>query len=353
MNEIYLIIPEEPSDILLKMIKAATEVFPVHVIKDIENLPNLQRKKILFAVELNNAGFNINLAKMLSMLWDRGKDALYGSTAAILIHSNSELYTKTIAQDIIFRCNLLGCRFPGRPIVEATGSLRNLLTMQKVIKKPLEEVCYICCKKLGQRLMNDNPQHVKKPKLLVLHASNRKTSNTLMLWDMIEEYLLDSDFNFNLKEIHIENGNVRDCIGCPYRMCKHYGEQSSCFYGGIMVEEVYPAVLEADAIIWICPNYNDAVSANISAVINRLTALFRKTKFYDKSIFSVVVSGNSGSDAVAKQLISALNMNKTFRLPPYFAIMETANDAGAILEVPDIQSKAKFFAENLKKEIKS
>lgn len=38
-------------------------------------------------------------------------------------------------------------------------------------------------------------------------------------------------------------------------MCLHFGEQGSCFYGGVMVEDVYPAVREADAIVMLCPNY--------------------------------------------------------------------------------------------------
>ena len=41
-----------------------------------------------------------------------------------------------------------------------------------------------------------------------------------------------------------------------------------------MQEEVYPAVREADALVLLCPNYNDALSANLTAFINRLTALF-------------------------------------------------------------------------------
>ena len=52
-----------------------------------------------------------------------------------------------------------------------------------------------------------------------------------------------------------------------------------CFYGGAMVENIYPAVKWADAILLLCPNYNDALSANMTAFINRLTALFRTTRF--------------------------------------------------------------------------
>ncbi|RKD29142.1 flavodoxin family protein [Thermohalobacter berrensis] len=349
MKNTYLIMPENPSLLLYKMVKATTSNTNTILIKNVNNLPDLRNKKIVFAVQLNNAGFNIELSKIFTKLWNRGKDALSGSTGVVLTHSHNELFTKTSAQNIIFHANQLGCRFPGRPLVEATGSLCNLLTMQKVVNKPLENVCLKMCESLGKRLIKDNPKLLKNPKILVLHSSNHKTSNTLMLWDMVKKHLR----GYQISEIHIENGTVRDCIGCPYTMCKHYSKQERCFYGGIMVEEVYPAVLEADAIIWICPNYNDAISANLTAVINRLTALFRKTKFYNKTLFGIIVSGNSGSDALAKQLISALNINKTFRLPPYFCIMATANDKGAILKVPNIEEKAKAFAENIKKEIKA
>ncbi len=348
MNTLYLIQPEKPSSLLFKMIKHATKHFANINIVNYNNIPDLTNKKILFAVQLNKAGFSMNLSKILTELWKRGKHSLYDSTACVLVHCDDELYTKTTAQNIIFHANQLGCRFPGRPLVEATGSLRNLLTMQKVISGTLEDVCLKMCDDLGKRLKKDKPKLINSPQLLVLHSSNRETSNTLMLWDMIHSNLK----NYNISEIHIENGTVLDCYGCPYKTCKHYGNQTSCFYGGIMVEEVYPAVLQADAVIWICPNYNDAISANLSAVINRLTALFRKTKFFNKTLFGVIVSGHSGSDAIAKQLISALNINKTFRLPPYFCIMATANDKNEIKNVKNIENKAKEFAENLSLQIK-
>lgn len=348
MNTLYILVPSKPSDDLNKMIKSFTEDTNYIIIDDYKDIPDLKNKKILFAVQLNKSGFNINLYNMLNELHLRGDDSLNDSTGAILIHSYNDLYTKTVSQDIIFHANLLGCSFPGRPIVEATGSLKNFLTMQKVIDLPLEEVCISCCIELKERFLDYNPKKIKNSKLLVLHASNYTTSNSLKLWEMIKNNLNGLD----ISEIHIENGTVRDCKGCSYKTCKHYGKQTNCFYGGIMVEEVYPKILESNAILWICPNYNDAVSANLTAVINRLTALYRKTKLFDKTLFGIIVSGNSGSDSVAKQLISALNINKTFRLPPKFCIMETANDKDAILNVHDIEFKAKTFANHILNEIK-
>jgi multimeric flavodoxin WrbA len=129
----------------------------------------------------------------------------------------------------------------------------------------------------------------------------------------------------------------------------HYSQKSSCYYGGTIVEEVYPAIEACDALVMLCPNYNDAIGANLTAFINRLTALFRKRQFYDKYLFAVIVSGYSGSDIVAQQLIDSLNMNKTFLLPSHFALMETANNPGSIREVDGIEDTAQGFAENMKR----
>ena len=123
--------------------------------------------------------------------------------------------------------------------------------------------------------------------------------------------------------------------------------RSGCFYGGVMQDEVYPAVRAADALVLLCPNYNDALSANLTACINRLTALFRQTRFYDKAVFAVVVSGYSGGDTVARQVISAMNMNKSFYLPSRFALIETANDPGQALALPGIGERLEGFAQNI------
>jgi hypothetical protein len=83
-----------------------------------------------------------------------------------------------------------------------------------------------------------------------------------------------------------------------------------------------------------------------------MTALYRKTPFYNKTLFSIIVSGNSGSDSVARQLADSLCINKGFNLPPYFSLMVTANDPGAAAKIPGIKDSAKEFAENMLKEIK-
>ena len=100
-------------------------------------------------------------------------------------------------------------------------------------------------------------------------------------------------------------------------------------------------------MVLICPNYNDSVSANIMAFINRLTALFRTNDFSSKKVFALVVSGYSGGDLVAQQILGAMNMNKNFELPAGFALMETANDPGTIVKIDNIEYKAADFAKNI------
>jgi len=66
----------------------------------------------------------------------------------------------------------------------------------------------------------------------------------------------------------------------------------------------------------------------------------------------VIVSGNSGSDSVAKQLIGALNINKGFRLPPYFSIRAIANDPKTIFHVENIKMKSEVFSKIIINNIK-
>lgn len=348
MSQLHLIIPDDVSPRLMAMTKAATENASVEIVKATKTMPNLKNKKIIFALDLNEAGYNIQFVEMLSSLYETRKSCFSGSTAAFLITSPSDLHVKYTAQTIALLTNKLGCRFLGHPLVEASGDLSNLMTWRKTLEMPLEDILIELCRRNGKRLINDTPQLVQKPKILALHSSSHKTSNTLALWHMVKKHLEGCE----IEELHVENGTVLDCIGCSYKTCQHYGKQTSCFYGGIMVEEIYPAIERANALVWICPNYNDALSANITAVINRLTALYRKTKFYDKSLFSIIVSGNSGSDTVARQLIGALNLNKGFRLPAKFSLMANANDPGSIKLIKGIDDIAQEFAQNILKEIK-
>jgi hypothetical protein len=350
MKDLFVIVPNKNiSPMLSKMIEEITMHTNYTLVQESNNIPSLQNKKIFFACENIDIDCDIAMLEFFSKLYEKGDKCLLGSVGAVLIHSNTEHGTKRTSQDVIYLANNLGCSFIGNSLVEATASLRNFLTWQKNLNLPVEEICLKMCCRLRNRLLDYNPLTINDPKILVLYSSPHKTSNTLDLWHMTSSHLSE----YNIKELQIENGEVLDCNGCSFKLCTHYGNQNKCFYGGIMVHDVLPSIEESDAIVWLCPNYNDAVAANLTAVINRLTVLYRHIDFYDKSIFAVVVSGNSASDSISKQLIGALNINKGFRLPPYFSIMAIANDPGDIFKIPQIEEITKSFSNNIKKEIKA
>jgi len=308
-----------------------------------EELVSFSGDRLLFAIPVGQYGINPEYQRML--LHIRSHPHLFdGCTAALIVDGSGELYTKSTAAELTLAANLSGCSFIGRPLVEGTGSLSNFRVQADLMHTDLEHAYPAAARELVERLLNFFPQKKEQPELLVLHASTRRVSNSMDLWEQVKQRV---SHRFSITEIGLRNGTLSDCSGCPYTTCLHFGEQGGCFYGGVMQEEVYPAVRRTDAILMVCPNYNDALSANITAFINRLTALFRQTRFYDKALFAVVVSGYSGSDTVARQLVSALNMNKSFWLPQKFALMETANDPGAALALPGIEDRLDSFADNI------
>lgn len=308
---------------------------------------DLRNRRILFAIELGESGINLEYCRLLKEI-RLDRHMFDGSVAGIIVDGNSELYTKSVSRHLVFAANRAGCTFLGRPLVEGTVSLRNYNIIASNLGTDNYSAYRQSTRELAERILGFRREYREHPHILVLHAGQSKTSNTLMLWDMVREGL-GSDVQ--IREISLQNGEVFDCRGCRYETCLHMGEEGNCFYGGVITEEVYPALLECDALIMICPNYNDALSANLTAFVNRLTALFRVHRFFEKRLFAVIVSGYSGSDIVAEQLISSLNMNKSFLLPPEFALIRTANDRGAILQREHIREDAAEYGEHILTEL--
>lgn len=300
-------------------------------------------RRVLFIIPLGRDGVNLEYSRLLRLL-RQAPFLLDGWLGGVIVDAESALYTKAAAQELVLAANMSGCAFVGRSLVEGTGSLENFaVTARNLGTDDLLTAYAYSARALVQALFAFAPPKRAMPKLTVLHASNHKTSNTFALWHAVSAELE----GFAVEELGLRNGAVQDCAGCPYKTCLHFGEKGSCFYGGIIVENVYPAVKKADAIVMICPNYNDALSANLTAFINRLTALYRTQSFADKALFAVIVSGYSGSDILAKQLIAALNMNKGFYLPGHFALMEMANDPGTVLRCEGIETRTAAFAQRI------
>ena len=296
----------------------------------------LENRRLLFAFSIPEDGVSLPLCRFLARLRSH-PGCLRGSVGGVVVDGAGDLYTKAAGRELMLAANMAGCAFPGRGLVEATGELRNFTVQARNANCGLEAAYRLAVSDLAGRVLGFAPPLRERPRILALHASSRATSNTLALWGRVREYLEGA---CEIREIGLRNGTMEDCAGCPYTTCLHFGEQGGCFYGGVMVQEVFPAIREADGVVLLCPNYNDAA-------VNRLTALYRTTSFEDKAVFAIVVSGYSGGDIVASQVVSAMSVNKGFWLPAGFCLLETANDAGAAAALPGIEGRLRGFGGNL------
>ncbi len=359
-GEILLIRPREPggreNSRLLKALREGLAGVRLQEVTEVSQLEDMTDESgrlapegwtgkhlALFAIDLGEYGVNLEYTRLLGWLRSHPK-SLEGWTGGVTADADSDLYTKSAARELVFTANRAGCAFVGRPLVEGTKTLSNFAIVASNLGTDLYGAYVESIKLLVKEMAkSQKPDKERKRELLVLHASSHKSSNTYAVWQGVKQYLTD----ISITEIGLRNGTLADCSGCPYKMCLHFGERGSCFYGGVMVENVYPAVKKADGILLLAPNYNDALSANLTAFINRLTALFRTTRFYDKKLFGIVVSGYSGSDLIAEQMIAALNMNKTFYLPGHFAMLETANHPGEAMKLPRIEERMRQYAKRI------
>lgn len=304
----------------------------------------LRGRRLLFALHTDAAGMDADTLALLRRL-RLEPGALRGSCGAVLLDGTCELYTKQLAQDVVLAANLAGCLFPGKPLVEGTGSLYNQHILAKQYGMSLEETYQTRARELVRRLERFSALHFRRPRVLLLHASESGRSSTLWLGREVCNRLRDV---CEITEISLQNGTIYDCRGCSYSACLHFAENGGCFYGGAISETVLPAICDCDAMLFLCPNYNDAVGANISALFNRLTNLLLHTELYDKYLFGIVVSGYSGGDLVARQLLGAMCLNKTAMLPPRFCMLRTANDLPTAQSAPDVEACIESFAAHLR-----
>lgn len=300
--------------------------------------------KVLFAIHVDALGPDEALCRLMRQI-RRHPNCLQGCAAALIVDGDSELYTKQLAQDLALAANRSGCMFLGKPLVEGTGSLYNQHILANQMGLDWEQTYCVRCRQLVNRLRQFRPPHYLQPRMLMVHASDNQRSNSVWVGREIMKRL---EPDCVTREISLQNGTIADCRGCSFAACRHFAESNTCFYGGAVSEEVMPAIASCNAILFLCPNYNDAVSANIMALFNRLTNLLMKQELYDKYLFGVVVSGYSGSDLVARQLLGAMCFNKTAILAPEFCLMQTAHEPGSAQHAAGILERIDAFSDHIK-----
>ena len=153
-------------------------------------LEGLTGQRLLFAVALDEGGCSEAYYRMLSRL-RRSTTLLRGCVAGLVVTGVGEFYTKDVARDMVFAANQSGCAFLGRPLVEATGSLRNFRTQAQIGGTDEVTAFHAAVAELIGRLADwEKPAPIRH--ILALHASQRSTSNTLALWELVKSALPDT-----------------------------------------------------------------------------------------------------------------------------------------------------------------
>ncbi len=337
----YLLCKEENSSLLQEIIDSFLGLGGFKKISNLDQIGCERPVSVVFALELDWLGENQFISEQLTNWMEKSTlDGVYGG---LILFSEHYWFTKRFSQRLIFILNQKGMGFKGHSVFEVVPGYENFKTWQQNLGLPLEEVCRQRLVTFHSNFFEDEP--IKRTKLLVLHASHHPISNTLQLWQLVQQRLT----GFEIEVLGIENGTIVDCKGCAFQTCSHYAANRSCFYGGQMTNEILPAIELADIVVWICPNYNDAISAMHAALINRLTVLYRRISFRTKLMYGVIVSANSGCDSVASQLIGALNINKGFSLPPKAFLTAIASTPGTLGQDSTVEQRALEFANEMMK----
>ena len=136
-------------------------------------LEGLAGQRLLFALALDESGCSESGYRMLMTL-RRSQTLLEGCVAGLVVTGRGELYTKDAARDLVFAANQAGCAFLGRPLVEATGSLRNFRVQAQIGGTDEETAFRAAVSELLERLTAwEGPAPVGR--VLALHASQRST----------------------------------------------------------------------------------------------------------------------------------------------------------------------------------
>ena len=176
-------------------------------IRDMSSLKDLKGQRILFAVPLGRYGLNTAYTGLLYRL--RSEPALLeNSISAMIIDGDSELFTKSTATELAFAINFAGSALIGRSVVEGTGSLANLRVQAKLTGTDLSGAYRAAARELTERLLLTKPEQKDRPKLLALHASSHRTSNTMQLWNKVSEQLRDQLNNKNPIALANEAKNI-------------------------------------------------------------------------------------------------------------------------------------------------
>lgn len=183
---------------------------------------------------LGTSGINLELYRLIRFLREH-PDFLNGFVGGLLVDSENDLYSKSAAKDLVFAANCAGCAFVGRPLVEGTRTLSNYTIVSNNLGTDLMGAYRESAAGLVKEVLGTDCVRKKCPKVLVLHASSHKTSNTYAIWNRVKEQLPEME----IREDRASKRYAFRLRRMPVQDAAPFWRQGSCFYGGVMVEDVY------------------------------------------------------------------------------------------------------------------
>ena len=185
---------------------------------------------VLFALDLGRDGINLEYIRLLG--WLRLHPAgLDGWVGGVVADADSDLYTKSAARELVFTANCSGCAFVGRPLVEGTRTLSNFSIVASNMGTNLDDAYVKSVRILAEQLM-DSAENKRgrsrkeegepgRPRLLVLHASSHKNSNTYAVWNGVKSQLQAFPSG-----VWAQNGTLR-LFSCPLQNVPALWEQAA------------------------------------------------------------------------------------------------------------------------------
>lgn len=359
MNLNVLLLPREnplETKRLEAVLHQALRDVPHRIVEDLSQvaLPS----KLLVALSLGEDGVSNSFTHLLSVL-RKDTNMLKGCLAGMVVETENDLYGKNASIQLAFAMNTSGCALVGRPLVEATATIQNFpedtTPREEVDHSDLIEidgsnplapytnaVTLLARRIMGPGFRGKSPLTGRPdlPKMLGVHTAVEDESNAYDLWKELKHRI--SPF-MTCSDLALRPRTATQCALCSAKL----GTDSSCLYGSPFPQEAVSAIKEADALMMICGGHHNSVHAQQLAFIHHLSALFPKKFFYEKALYTVIVSPYSGGDMVASQLISALCLNNAFYLPPKFAMLETASKSNEAISLNGIENRLDWFSHGI------
>ena len=151
---------------LERLLPAALAEFPVAELPA-EQIASTAGRRLLFAVAVDAYGPDEAFVRLLRTL-RQNPDCLCGCIGGVIVDGAGELDTKQLARQLVLTANLAGCAFPGKPLVEGTGSLYNQHIQAGILNLSWEQTYAHQLRQLAQRLLEFEPPCFARPKLLLV-----------------------------------------------------------------------------------------------------------------------------------------------------------------------------------------